>query len=131
MNLVDLGHDYFLARFWIKEDLDTVLKGGPWFIGQHFLAIKPWELEFTASEADLSQVAVWVHLPGLPIEFYELEVLKNIGSAIGPVLRIDSHTVANARGRYARLCVQVQIDKPLISTILIDKFKQKVTYEGI
>jgi len=131
MDLVDLGHDYFLARFWIKADLDNVLKGGPWFIGQHFLAIKPWEPEFSASEADLSQVAVWVHLPRLPIEFYELEVLKKIGSAKGPILRINSHIMANARGRYARLCVQVRIDKPLITTVLIGKFTQKFMYEGI
>ena len=90
MDLVDLGHDCFLARFWVKEDLDNVLKEGPWFIGQHFLAIKPWESEFSASEVDLSQVAIWVRLLGLPIGFYALEVLENIGSAIRPVLRIDS-----------------------------------------
>ena len=76
-------------------------------------------------------MAIWVCLPGLPIEFYELEVLKKIGSAVGPVLRVDSHTAANARGRYARLCVQVRIDKPLITTVLIGKFTQKVMYEGI
>nr|POE95002.1 hypothetical protein CFP56_27067 [Quercus suber] len=40
LDLVDLGHDYFLARFELGEDLDHVLKDGPWFIGQHFLAIK-------------------------------------------------------------------------------------------
>ena len=131
MDLVDLGHDYFLAQFWIREDLDNVLKGGLWFISQHFLAIKPWELKFSASEADLSQVAVWVRLLGLPIEFYELEVLKKIRSAKGPVLCINSHTMANARGRYARLCVQVRIDKPLVTTVLLGKFTQKFMYEGI
>lgn len=42
LDIVDLGYDYFLARFETKEDLDRVLREGPWFIGQHFLAIKPW-----------------------------------------------------------------------------------------
>lgn len=67
----------------------------------------------------------------MPIEFYELEVLKKIGLTIDPVLHVDSHTVANAKGHYARLYVQVRIDKPLITTILIGKFTQKVMYEGI
>ena len=40
LDLVNLGHDYFLARFELGEDLDHVPKDGPWFIGQHFLAIK-------------------------------------------------------------------------------------------
>lgn len=37
LELVDLGHDYFLACFELGEDLDHVLKDGPWFISQHFL----------------------------------------------------------------------------------------------
>lgn len=40
LDLVDLGHDYFLSRFELGEDLDHMLKDGPWFIGQHYLAIK-------------------------------------------------------------------------------------------
>lgn len=40
--------------------------------------------------ATCSKVAVWARLPSLPIEFYELEVLQEIGRAIGLVLRIDA-----------------------------------------
>ena len=43
LDLVDLGNDYFLTKFEAKEDLDRVLSDGPWFIGQDFLAIKPWQ----------------------------------------------------------------------------------------
>lgn len=131
LDLVDLGHDYFLARFELHEDLDHVLKDGPWFIGQHFLAIKAWEPEFKASTTSFSQVAIWIHLPELAIEFYDPVILKKIGSMIGPVLRIDEHTATNTRGRFARLCVQVCLDKPLVKTIHIGKFRQLVVYEGI
>uniref|UniRef100_A0A7N2LKB1 CCHC-type domain-containing protein n=1 Tax=Quercus lobata TaxID=97700 RepID=A0A7N2LKB1_QUELO len=58
LDLVDLGHDYFLARFESNDDLDKILKNGPWFIGQHFLAIKSWEPEFQATEANFSQVCL-------------------------------------------------------------------------
>ena len=37
--MVDLGRDFFLLRFSIIEDLEMVLKKGPWFIGEHFLSI--------------------------------------------------------------------------------------------
>ena len=67
----------------------------------------------------------------LPIELYETEVLKEIGGNIGKVLRIDSHTAMEARGKYARLCIQVDVNKPLINTIIIGRFEQGVTYEGI
>lgn len=58
-------------------------------------------------------------------------IFKKICSKIVPVLRIDGHTATNSRGHFARLCVQVYLDKPLVKNILIRKFKQPVTYEGI
>lgn len=41
MDLVDLRRDFFLIRFGLKEDIDRVIAGGPWFIGEHFLSIRP------------------------------------------------------------------------------------------
>ena len=131
IDCVDLECDYFLIRFYLKEDHDTVLIKGPWFIGEHFLSIRPWEANFRPEEDNIASVAVWVRLPRLPIEYYDVEALKEIGQAIGTVLRIDTHTATEARGRYARLCVQIDINKPLIYTVLIGKFQQSVVYEGI
>ena len=128
---IDLGHDFFLIKFECKEDIDKVLKGGPWFIGQQFLTIRLWEPEFKASEASFSSVAVWIRLLELPIEYYDLVMLRKIGEAIGPVLRIDAHTANGARGRFARLCVQVNLDKPLIKTVKIGRLAQIVLYEGL
>ena len=105
MTCVDLGKDFFLIKFSAEEDYDKVLHGGPWFIGGHFLTIKPWKPYFKASEAKFSSVAVWVRLPELPIEFYDKIVLKEIGNAIGPVLRIDYYTASDTRGSFARLCI--------------------------
>ena len=108
-----------------------MLRGGPWFIGEHFLAIKPWEPYFRASGDNLSSIAVWVRFPELLIEFYDIEFLKEIGSAIGPILRIDSYTATGSCGRYARLCIQIDLDKPLIKSIRIGRLVQQVKYEGI
>ena len=72
---------------------------------------------------------VWIRFNALPIEYYDVEVLKEIGEAVGKVLRIDTHTTSEARGRYARLCVQIDVDKPLITTVLIGKPELQVMYE--
>ncbi|XP_030928095.1 uncharacterized protein LOC115954311 [Quercus lobata] len=76
-------------------------------------------------------MAVWVRLPELPIEFYDASVLKEIGSVIGPVLRIDSYMALETRGGYARLCVQLDLDKTLINSIRVGRLVQKVLHEGI
>lgn len=131
MDCVTLGKGFFLVRFSNSEDYDNVLRGGPWFIGDYFLAIKPWEPYFIASEAKLTSVAAWVRLPELPIEFYDTSVLCEIGSAIGPVLRIDSYTASETREGYARLCVHLDLEKPLIRAVRVGRLVQKVLYEGI
>lgn len=100
---------FSLIKFELQEDVDKVLKGVPWFVSQHFLSIRQWEPYFKASAATFSSVAVWIRLPELPIEYYEPEALKEIGGAIGHVLRIDARTVNGPRRRFARLCVQVNL----------------------
>nr|POF20341.1 hypothetical protein CFP56_66449 [Quercus suber] len=99
LDLVDLEKDFYLVRFSLKEDHDAVLR----------------------------KVAVWIRFNGLPVEYYDAEVLKEIGEAIGKVLRINTHTASKARRRYARLCVQIGVDKPLITIILIGKLEQQFT----
>ena len=47
------------------------------------------------------------------------------------MLRVDTHTATKARVRFARICVQIDVKKPLVTTILIGKFEQPVSYEGI
>ena len=131
IDIIDLEHGHFLIKFGLKTDLDGVLTGGPWFVGQQFLAIRQWEPESKASKVMSSSVEVWVRLLELPVEFYELTILKKIGSTIGLVLRIDSHTINGERGRFTRICIQINVEKPLIKTVKIGKVVQAVQYEGI
>nr|POE45025.1 uncharacterized protein CFP56_76957 [Quercus suber] len=127
-NVSELCGQIFLS---LREDHDAVLKKAPWFIGEYFLSIRPWVPDFRPDTTNISSVVVWVRLPKLPIEYYDAEALKEIGQAIGTILRIDTHTVLETRGRYARLSVQVDINKLLIYTILIGGFHQAVVYKGI
>ena len=131
IDYVDLSCEFYPIRFSVKEDYDQVLRKGPWFIGQHFLSIRPWEPNFRLDEANIASIAVWVRLPKLLIEYYNPGALKEIGKAIGNVLHIDSHTAMESSGRYTHFCVQVDIDRPLVNTILIGNFQQAVIYKGI
>ena len=107
MDYMDLGHDFFLIKFSVKEDHSKVLRGGPWFVGGHYLSIHCWEPNFRSSLANMSSMAVWIRLPELPIEYYEPSVLRDIRKATGPILRIDTHMAAESRGWFAKLCLDL------------------------
>lgn len=131
LDCIHLEHGFFLAWFYLKEDYEATLRKGPWFIEEHFLSIRPWEPNFRPATANVTSMAVCIKLNELPIEYYNSEALLQIGKSIGNVLRVDMHTANEARGRFARLCVQIYVDKPLVTTVLIEKFEQPVRYEGV
>uniref|UniRef100_A0A2N9H633 CCHC-type domain-containing protein n=1 Tax=Fagus sylvatica TaxID=28930 RepID=A0A2N9H633_FAGSY len=119
------------GRFESNNDFESILKGGPWFIGDHFLSIRPWVPDFKPSEASVSSIAVWIRLPELPVEYYDKGPLLLIGGSIGPVLRVDYNTATGSRGRFARICIQIDLEKPLIRMLRLGKIRQVVVYEGI
>ena len=128
MDCVGLGHDFFLIKFSQMEDQLRVLRNGPWFESGHYLSIRRWEPNFILSLANLSAITVWIRLPELPIEYYKESVLRDIGKAIGPILKVDTLTALEARGRFARLCVQVNLDEPIVKTIRVGGIRKMVQY---
>ncbi|XP_075655988.1 uncharacterized protein LOC142626093 [Castanea sativa] len=105
---MDLGKDFFLTRFGFMEDYENVIRGGSWFIGEHFLTIKAWEPSFRPSNVTCSLVAVWLRLLELPIEFYDLGVIGSSGKTFpapghSPCIEIDGLSVNSCQARQSNV----------------------------
>ncbi|KAL4384619.1 hypothetical protein GQ457_15G006160 [Hibiscus cannabinus] len=92
---------------------------------------RPWSRSFSTSEKHPSKVVVWVRLPGLPYKYYSKALFRRIAAIVGDVVKVDYNTKAGERGKFARLAVTVDLNKPLIPCIGIDNFVQKLEYEGL
>lgn len=79
----------------------------------------------------VKRVAVWIRIPRLPMELYDTQFLWRIGSVLGTMLKVDRLTSIHSRGQYARICVEVNLDKPLKSFIEIRGHKLFLEYEGL
>uniref|UniRef100_A0A2N9HWM2 CCHC-type domain-containing protein n=1 Tax=Fagus sylvatica TaxID=28930 RepID=A0A2N9HWM2_FAGSY len=131
MQIIDLGLDFFLIRLKLSDDYWNVVNGGPWFIKQQFLSVRCWSPGFCPSEAKITTIAVWIRLPELPIELYDSELLRRIGNQLGKILKIDARTADSERGRYAHICIQIDIDQPLTPIVQVGNILQNVQYEGV
>nr|XP_009779035.1 PREDICTED: uncharacterized protein LOC104228289 [Nicotiana sylvestris]XP_016454315.1 PREDICTED: uncharacterized protein LOC107778548 [Nicotiana tabacum] len=129
--LIDLGSDFFLLKFQKEENKVHALRGGPWFVLNHFLSVRQWEPKFKASETQLTSSAIWLRLPELPTEFYDYHILKKLGQKVGKFLSMDVCTSNTTRGQYARLCVEVLLNQPLKTHLYIGDHKQTILYEGL
>ena len=81
------------------------------------------EPDFKPALTSVSSIAVWVRLDELPNEYYNAEALQLIGKTIGNVLKVDTFTASETQGRFVRICVQVKVEKPLATTVMIGKLE--------
>ncbi|CAN1130908.1 hypothetical protein LINPERHAP2_LOCUS6111, partial [Linum perenne] len=79
----------------------------------------------------LSTLRVWVRLPGIPFEYFDRTILKLIGDRIGRTVRIDHTTLEGVRGNFARICVEVDLSKPLLSKYKLKRRVRRIEYEGL
>ncbi|KAL4279694.1 hypothetical protein GQ457_03G033660 [Hibiscus cannabinus] len=131
LQLIDLENNYYLVRFEDERDYVDVLVNGPWTIFGNYLTVQPWSRSFSTDEKHPTSIVVWVRLPGLPYRYYCKALFRRIAQLVGKVIKVDYNTKAGERGKFARLAISVDLNKPLRSCIGIDNFVQKIEYEGL
>lgn len=113
--LFDLSLGFYIAKFTQAESVSKVLKNGPWFINGHYLSIKIWEPIFVPKSEKVTHSVVWARLPNMHAEFYDAILLTKIGNSIEKLLKVDACTNSTLQGHYARLCVQILMEEPVLS----------------
>ncbi|KAK2967354.1 hypothetical protein RJ640_026368 [Escallonia rubra] len=128
---IDLSNGFLTVKFSSEEDYRKALEQGPWFIGTNYLSVQTWTPNFNPHVLSVSSMAIWIRLNSLPLEYFDREILTLIGKQIGTPLRIDAITNSISKGRFARLCIQVDTSQALTKQIRIGKHLQPVQYENI
>ncbi|XP_055960811.1 uncharacterized protein LOC130015168 [Mercurialis annua] len=128
-DVIDLENDYFLVRFWSGSDVEAVLTGGPWVILGHYLSVQAWSPNFDCTSDCINSIHAWIRLPGMPIHYYNKQVLRYIGQMVRKVVEIDYCTESVERGKFARIAVELDLRKALVSQFVLDGKVQRVEYE--
>lgn len=85
----------------------------PWSVNGVILQLSPWKPFFEPTFANLNTVAVWIQLHNLLVEFWQGETLETIANQLGTLIKVDDFTSSLTRSKYARLCVEIDLSKPL------------------
>lgn len=94
--------------------------------------MKRWKPEFDPTMENILIMAVWVmRLPGLPVEYFRVDVLKLILERVGKTLKLDRTTTVMERGKFARASVEIDLKEPLVSMVWVQKRLQRVEYEAL
>ncbi|CAN1335310.1 hypothetical protein LINPERPRIM_LOCUS36697, partial [Linum perenne] len=126
----DMANNFFLVRFSEDDDYQRALFDGPWKIADYYITVARWTPDFN-EEAPIQKIMTWVRLPKLPIQFFNRLAVERIGNHIGRTVRLDLVTSEGARARYARVCVEVDLSRPLLGKYVIEDKVFLVEYESL
>lgn len=131
MYVMDLPRQFFMIRFELEEEYLEALTGGPWRAFGSYLMVKAWSPEFDPLKHEIETTPVWVRLSNIPINFYHKAILMGIARGLGKPIKVDLTTLNFERARFARVCVEVNLARPLKGTVLINGERYFVAYEGL
>ncbi|KAI9103644.1 hypothetical protein K1719_023267 [Acacia pycnantha] len=131
IDIFDLENDFYLVNFQHLDDYMEALTGGPWVILDAYLNVARRRPEFSPKNERIDSVVAWVRLPDLPAPLFDKKFLLNLGNAIGKAIRLDVHTAQRARGKFARLCVELDLTKPLIPEFNVEGQVLSAVYESL
>ncbi|KAK4721945.1 hypothetical protein R3W88_012178 [Solanum pinnatisectum] len=95
----------------------------PWAFSIIIKLLGKRQPNFVASKAIETYSSIWLRLPKLPTEYYDHKILAKIVNKIDRLVKIDVCTSATLRGRYARICVEVPVEKAVRSHIHMGNLK--------
>ncbi|CAI0389740.1 unnamed protein product [Linum tenue] len=100
-------------------------------LGDDYITTQQWKKDFVPRKTEIVATLAWLQLPDLPIEFYHPEAVTRIASYVGKLVRLDRAMKLGARGKYARVCVEVDLSKPLLVQFKILGKEYDIQWEGL
>ncbi|CAN1317727.1 hypothetical protein LINPERPRIM_LOCUS30537 [Linum perenne] len=126
----DISNSFFLVRFADPDDYHRAAFGGPWKIFYYYFSVARWTPEFNEEEP-LKTILTWVRMPRLHIHFFNRLAVTRIGNYIRMTVKLDLETSEGARARYARVCVEVDLSKPLLRKYMINNRTFFIEYKSL
>jgi len=134
-NLGLIDHRHILINFDREEDFQRCWLRKSWSIQGSIMKIFKWTPDFRP-DMESPIVPVWIALEGLPAHLQKKRAMYSIANLIGSPLKVDASTLAHNRPSVSRVCVDLNVSKPIPEFIWINNgsyggFAQPVTYEYI
>lgn len=107
--LIDLPNDFYIVKFHLHDDMNVALCGGPWILAGQTLVVQKWRPDFDPNVEKINRMAVWVRILGLPVRYFKEFPMTCIGKILGDVVKIDKFTLSQARGKFGRLCIEIDL----------------------
>ncbi|XP_074315210.1 uncharacterized protein LOC141651394 [Silene latifolia] len=126
---------WFSFRFSTQEEMDNVLKGGPWGLGSNSIILKQWSPSFSFVMEKIYVVPIWILFPDLEPYLWSDSVLSKLATKVGKLMFADLTTTCKAKLSFARVLVDADVATDLPEYIILNtpfgQTTQIVIYEWL
>ncbi|GAA0159714.1 hypothetical protein LIER_38918 [Lithospermum erythrorhizon] len=119
---------YIFIECVCEDDFNRIWLKLKWVIEGYVMRVFKWSPDFSPLK-ESSIAPVWIRVVGLPLYLFDEMSLRSISNSIGRPIRVDPRNVNRTMLNSARICVELDVSKPLLEDILIifeDEFSKVV-----
>jgi hypothetical protein len=129
--IMDVDNGFYMVKCERLADREKIMSNGPWMLFDHYLAVARWTPDFASPHAKIEKTLVWIRFPGLNLVYYDESVLLGLASVVGTPIKVDTNTLKVERGRFARICVEIDLTLPVVGKVNVNGHWYQVQYEGL
>ncbi|KAK6160207.1 hypothetical protein DH2020_003588 [Rehmannia glutinosa] len=122
----EIGENAFQFVFRNTEDKDKVLTGKPWSFDNQYLLLKAWDEMGNMKVENFNSVELWIQVWNLPLHWVAIDTGFKIGKLFENVLDVIIPEKGSIKGRFVKMLVEINLDKPLIRGTHINLGDSKV-----
>lgn len=89
LRIVEVGNDILQFKFSSRYQMEWVEKSGPWNFENNLLLLCRWKKGLSFTNIVFTHAPFWVQVWGLPFEFMNEEVGKDIKGTIGNFIEVN------------------------------------------
>nr|XP_017250903.1 PREDICTED: uncharacterized protein LOC108221543 [Daucus carota subsp. sativus] len=113
INIKDLEQGLFLFQFYRKEDMQWVLKGGPWSFDNAMVALETVGVGQNPASVQPCFLNMWIQLYNLPVGYMLETVGKQLGNFFGEFLEYDVKNSTSIWRECMRIRIRLDVRKPI------------------
>jgi hypothetical protein len=103
-----------MAIFTRGDNMERVIIQSPWTFDKKLIQMIRFESDMQPTAVKFIHSHFWIRIYNLPILSMVREVGEDIGNHIGRLIEVDVPDNGFAWGQYLRICVELDITKPLL-----------------
>jgi hypothetical protein len=129
-DLMDIDNGFYMVKFDREEGKTMVINGVPWKMLNHYLSVCRFTSTINIRRTPVMYKSmVWVRISGLHLVYYDENCLLAVASAIGNPVKVDLHALRVEFGKFARVCVEIDLNAPVVSKVGINGEWYLIHYE--